>query len=136
KRQPVLFETLAFFMRVDPVAGRAQGKAAFDQSRDEDCAKAKPARVGGFQNSQTRSISSADCLRLRNQAAARFTDESVQLYRACVLRVQGLRQYDALNRCRKRAPQHLQAVEVEHRLREIFISKRSSEWTSNLFAKA
>ncbi len=72
ERQAVFSEPIAFFVRIDPIARRAQRKPAFDQSGDENCAKAQAANVGCFEHAQAVAIGRAKELRLRTERAAHF----------------------------------------------------------------
>src|SRR5215471_1760834 len=72
----VLFQTLALFMWIQPVARSAQWETAFVHAGNKHRAKAQPADVGRLQHPDTVTIARGDRENLRFQTTLKLIDES------------------------------------------------------------
>src|SRR2546425_2763555 len=136
--QTVALQTLALFMRINPIARRTQRESAFDQARDEDSPKAQPTHVGCLKHAQAPHIRRAEHLRLRAEATTYLCNERPEL--SCLpffsLTTEVRSDLNALNSRHKSAPQGFEAIEVEHGLRQFPVFNRASDGPGDLLAKA
>src|SRR5688572_27376491 len=121
-------------MRIDPIARSTQRKTAFNQTCDENCAKAETADVGGFEDTQTTRIRCARQLRLGAETAAYLLDKVCQPgFRR--LRAGSPHDLDRFNRGYERAAQRLQTIKVEHCLRQLGVRNISFHGPGNLLSE-
>src|SRR5689334_16016474 len=75
EHHPVLFQTLAFFVWIQPIARSAQRETALVHARDEHCTKLQPTHIGRFQDPHAITIARGNRKDLRFQTALQLINE-------------------------------------------------------------
>src|SRR5689334_189913 len=131
ERQTVLLQTIALFVRIDPIARSRQRKTTFSKSGDKDRTHSQTAHIGSFEHAQAVAIGRAEDLRLRGERTSHFLKKRREPRYSRVSRE--LNAFDRRDEC---TAQRFERIEVEHHLRELLLVGRLPRGLRNLIAEA
>src|SRR5687767_1552980 len=98
-----MFQSLTFFVWINPIARSAQRKAPLNQTSDKYGPKSQAANVRRLQYPQAARFRAAQCHGLRSQTTPHFFDDAAQRRERCVFARCSFGKLNALDCCQESA---------------------------------